>query len=237
MRLNAQYLGFFFTVLMLLFVIPTSQVSAEDVPRPKQQISQGIPPDDVVCKEGLELVWKYDGTPECVEPENVLKLVKSGWLPPGTVDKISISDKIAHEVSENIHAFQFDYCAAVYNEGVLGVIVSSDTEKIPVPIDPNIQINQCQQYGTQIIAFSDTSLDVSLFYEKDLQTLFKNFERKKMNLEDDLIQYQQKLLRLQNPNLDEDNLDEIDQVKTRIELIEHVVQSDKQGLNTFTALK
>jgi len=237
MRLNVQYLGFFFTVLMLLLAIPATQASAEDVPRQKQQASQGIPPDDVVCKEGLEQVLENDGTPICVEPENVLKLVKSGWIPPQTVDKISISDKRVHEVSENVHVFQFEYCSAVYNEGVLGVIVSSDTERIPVPIDPDIHMHQCQQYGTQIRAFSDSSIEVSLFYEKDMQTLLKVFDKKKGNLEEDLVSYHQKLLRLQNPNLDENNLEEINLIKMRIDLINHVIQSYKEGLNTLRALQ
>ena len=228
----------FFSVLMLLFAIPTSQASTQDVSRPEQQASQGISPDDVVvCQEGLEQVWENDGTPICVEPENVLKLVQAGGIPPETVDKISISDKRTHEVYENVYAFQFDYCAAVYNEGTLGVIISSDTEKIPVPIDPNIQIGQCQQYGTQIRAFSDSSLEVSLFYEKDMEKLIKVFDKKKGNLEDDVIHYQQKLLRLEDPNLDEDNLEEISQIKMRIDLINHVIQSYKEGLNTLRALQ
>jgi len=167
----------------------------------------------------------------------VLKLVKSGWIPHETVDKISISDKRAHEVDENVYAFQFDYCAAVYNEGALGLIVSSDTEKIPVQIDPNIQTHQCQQYGTQILAMSESSLKVSLFYEKDMQKLFKIFDKKRTNLEDDLVHYQQKLLRLQDPNLDENNLEKISQLKIRIDLINHVIQSYKEGLNTFRALQ
>ena len=237
MRLNVQYLGFFFIALMLLFIIPATLVSAEDVSRPKQQTSQGISPDDVVCNEGLELVWQSDGTPVCVEPENILKLVEYGWILSDTIDRISISDKRAHQVSENIYAFQFDYCAAVYNEGALGIIVSSDIEKIPVQIDPNIQIHQCHEYGTQIRAFSDSSLKVSLFYEKDMQTLFKVFEKKMMNLEDDLVQYQQKLLRLQDLNPDEDNLEKINQMKIRIELINHVIQSYKEGLNTLRSLQ
>ena len=142
-----------------------------------------------------------------------------------------------HEVSEDVYAFQFEYCAAVYNEGALGVIVSSDTEKIPVPIDPNIQIEQCQQYGTQIRAFSDSSIEVSLFYEKDMENLIKIFDKKKGNLEDDIVHYHQKLLRLEDPNLDEDNLEEIDRLKMRIDLINHVIQSYKEGLNTFRALQ
>jgi hypothetical protein len=236
MRLNVQYLGLFFTVSVLLFAIPVSQASAENVSRSEQQTSRGIPSDDVVCKEGLDLVWENDGTPICVEPENVLKLIKSGWIPPQTIDKISISDKRTHETSENVYAFQFDYCAAMYNEGALGTIISSDTEKIPVQIDPDIQIHQCQQYGTQIRAFSDSSIEVSLFYEKDMEKLIKIFDTKKGNLEDDLIHYHQKLLRLEDPNLDEDNLEEIDRLKMRIELVEHVIQSYKEGLNTFRAL-
>jgi hypothetical protein len=222
---------------VLLFVTSTIQVNAEDGPNSKQQTSQEIPTDDIVCKDGLELVWKYDGMPTCVNPENVLKLVKSGWISHETIDRISISDKRTHEVSENVHAFQFDYCAAVYNENALGVIISSDTEKIPIQIDPNIQTYQCQQYGTQIHASSDSSIVVSLFYEKDMQALFKIFNKKKMNLEDDLVSYQQKLLRLEDPNLDENNSEEIDKVETRIELIKHVIQSYKQGLNTLRSLQ
>ncbi len=237
MRLNTQYLGFLFTALMLLFVISATQVSAEDMAKSDQQASHGVSPDDTVCKKGFERVWQNDGTLICVEPENVLKLVESGWLSPETVDKISISNKRAHEVSENVYAFQFDYCAAVYNEDALGIIISSDTEKIPIPIDPNIQMNQCQQYGTQIRAFSDSSLDTSIFYEKDIQSLLKSFDKKKGNLEDDLVHYQQKLLRLENPNLNEDNLEEIDRLKMRIELVNHVIESYKEDLNTLRTLQ
>ena len=172
-----------------------------------------------------------------MKSESILSLVEFGLLHPDTIDRISISDKREHEISENVYAFQFDYCAGVYNKGVLGVIVSSDTERIPVPIDLNIQIDQCQQYGTQIRAFSDLSLDVSVFYEKDMERLIKIFDKKKGNLEDDLVHYQQKLLRLEDPNLDEDNSKEIDQLKIRIELVGQVIQSYKEGLNTFRALE
>ena len=237
MHLDTNHLGVFFIVLMIMFVIPTVYVNAEESSHSENQISQEDLTDDIMCKDGLELVWNNNGISECVEPENVLKLVKSGWIPARTVDILSISDKKIHEVSENVYAFQFDYCAAVYNKGSLGTIVSSHIEKIPVPIDPNIQTDQCQQYGTQIRAFSDSSLEVSLFYEKDIRKLIKIFDKKKSNLEDDLIHYQQKLLRLEDPNLDEGNLEKIGQLKMRIELIGHVIQSYKEGLNMFRALQ
>lgn len=150
-------------------------------------------------------------------------------------DDNNISNETIRKVSENIYAFQFKYCSTTYNQGALGVIVSSDTEKIPLQIDLDIQIGECHQYGTQIRAFSEKSLDTSVFYEKDMKKLFKNFNEKKMNLEKDLVYLEQKLLRLENPEIDEENSEKIIQVKTRIELIEDVIESYRQGLSTLTA--
>lgn len=235
MRLTALYLGFFFTVSVLLFASLANQASAEDVPR--EQASQWVSPDDVSCDEGLVSVWNKNGTQECVKPENVLKLIKSGWIPPETVDEISILDKRMHEVSENVYAFQFDYCAAAYNENAIGIVISTNVEKIPVQIDPNIQINQCQQYGTQVHALSDSPIKTALFYEKDMKVLFKSFEKKKMNLEEDLVHNQQKLMRLQDPNLDGDNTEKIDRVKTQIKWITIAIQSYKEGLDILRSLQ
>ena len=238
MRLKTRYLGIFFTVLVLLFVIPaSSQVSAEDVPRPKQQTSQGTSPDDVVCKEGFVLVWKNDGMPACVKPESVLKLVESGWMPATTVDKISISKEMEYQVSENVYSYQFQFCSDVYNEDALGVIVVSDTEKIPVQIAPNIQKNECHQYGAQIHGLSDSSLGTSLFYEKDISSLVKDFEKKSMNLGDEKVKLQQKLMRLQDPNLDGDNVKEIEKIKKQIDWHNDVIESCKEGVKTLRSLQ
>ncbi len=154
-----------------------------------------------------------------------------------TVNDNSISNETVRKISENIYAFQFKYCSTTYNQDALGVIVSSDTEKIPLQIDPNIQIDECHQYGTQIRVFSEKSLETSVFYEKDMNKLFKNFDEKKMNLEKDLVYLEQKLLRLENPEIDEDNSEKTIQVKKRMKLIEYVIESYRQGLSTLTALK
>ena len=237
MYFNQQYLRIFLIASVLLVASMVSQSNAENTSEPEQQTSGRDSPEDLVCEKDSKLVWTTDGSMICVKSESVLNFVDLGLLHSETIDRISVSDKREHEISENVYAFQFDYCAGVYNEGVLGVIVSSDTEKIPVPIDLSIQIGQCQQYGTQIRAFSVSSIDVSLFYEKDMERLTKVFDKKKGNLGDDLVHYHQKLLRLEDPNLDEDNLDEIDRLKMRIDLINHVIQSYKEGLNTLRALQ
>ena len=237
MHITTKYFGVFFIVLIMMFIIPTIHVNAEESSHSENQISQEDSLDDIMCKSGLEMVLNNNGISECVEPEDVLKLVKSGWIPARTVDLLSISDEKIHKVSENVYAFQFDYCAKVYNKNAIGIIISSSIERIPIQIDPNIELNQCQQYGTQIHSLSNTIPKNSLFYEKDMDVLFKNFDKKKTNLEADLVHNQQKLLRLQDPNLDEDNLEEIEKIKTQNKWINIAIQSYEKGLNTLRSLQ
>ncbi len=46
---------------------------------PYKQVSIGIEPENVLCKEGLLLVQKYDGLPACVKPATFEKLYLRGW--------------------------------------------------------------------------------------------------------------------------------------------------------------
>jgi len=47
---------------------------------PKKQLAKGISASDVVCKDGLELIFKStDGSPACVKAETINKLISRGW--------------------------------------------------------------------------------------------------------------------------------------------------------------
>src|SRR3989338_6050471 len=47
---------------------------------PYEQVSIGIEPENVLCKDGLELIFKLkDNSPACVKPDSKLKLVEYGW--------------------------------------------------------------------------------------------------------------------------------------------------------------
>ncbi len=47
---------------------------------PRNQIALGVSPDAVICKQGLELIFKAsNGSPACVTPETFGKLVQRGW--------------------------------------------------------------------------------------------------------------------------------------------------------------
>ncbi len=47
---------------------------------PKKQMTTGIDPHNVMCKEGLELIFKSSNfQPACVKPSSIEKLIERGW--------------------------------------------------------------------------------------------------------------------------------------------------------------
>jgi len=46
---------------------------------PKFQVHLVDDPNEIVCKEGLELVFKTDDSPACVFPSSKIKLMERGW--------------------------------------------------------------------------------------------------------------------------------------------------------------
>lgn len=50
---------------------------------PIKQIANGISPENVICKEGMQLVFKNTyNSPACVKPTTVDKLIERGWIKP-----------------------------------------------------------------------------------------------------------------------------------------------------------
>ncbi len=47
---------------------------------PKQQLDFGVSNREVICKDGLQLIFKStDGSPACVKPKTAQKLFERGW--------------------------------------------------------------------------------------------------------------------------------------------------------------
>lgn len=59
----------------------TNEMSAkeEKYVAPLQQAKQGIPSNEITCKNNLVLAVKYDGTPACVKSSTLSNLMKRGW--------------------------------------------------------------------------------------------------------------------------------------------------------------
>jgi hypothetical protein len=63
---------------LLIFTIGFSADAVIDAP--KKQMNRGISIDDILCKEGLELVIRTNGDPACVKPETADRMKKAGIL-------------------------------------------------------------------------------------------------------------------------------------------------------------
>jgi hypothetical protein len=52
-------------------------------PPPLKQLKSGLMPDEIKCKEDLEMIFRYlDRSPACVTPDTVSKLSERGWSHP-----------------------------------------------------------------------------------------------------------------------------------------------------------
>jgi len=69
--------------LIPLFTVPAFAPSHPEyvgVDLPGKQIANGAAPHEVICSEGLELIFKAtNGFPACVKPSTATKLVERGW--------------------------------------------------------------------------------------------------------------------------------------------------------------
>jgi len=63
---------------------------------PRKQMQQGVLPEDVICKETLELVIRINGLAACVKPETVVKMQKINML-YNSVKFTDINEIIASE--------------------------------------------------------------------------------------------------------------------------------------------
>lgn len=49
------------------------------VATPLKQVAQGVLPNEIICKEGLELIIKNNGSPACVKSKTAEILIERGW--------------------------------------------------------------------------------------------------------------------------------------------------------------
>ena len=60
-------------------IMITKNEMTETIPSPLKQIKEGIVSENIVCKEGLGLVFKLNGEPACVKTTSIEKLIAWGW--------------------------------------------------------------------------------------------------------------------------------------------------------------
>jgi len=61
-------------------LLPNNQKISESKTAPLKQIANGVSPNDVICTEGMQLVFKNTNNyPACVKSTTVEKLIERGW--------------------------------------------------------------------------------------------------------------------------------------------------------------
>ena len=67
-------------ILKIIPVVSEEKIMGDSSLSPKKQMSKGIDPHNVMCKEGLELIFKNSNfQPACVKSSSVAKLIERGW--------------------------------------------------------------------------------------------------------------------------------------------------------------
>lgn len=69
-----------FIVLFSILVLGIGFPASAQIESPKKQLKQGVSPENIICKAGLELVIRTSGFPACVKPETAEKMQKIGML-------------------------------------------------------------------------------------------------------------------------------------------------------------
>ncbi len=66
-------------LITAVLVVSVTSISFADHLSLLQQIQNGIPTEDLQCKENHVLVLKNDGNPACVDEDDVFRLLQTGW--------------------------------------------------------------------------------------------------------------------------------------------------------------
>ncbi|MGY5143269.1 MAG: hypothetical protein ACW9XH_02190 [Candidatus Nitrosopumilus sp. bin_32a] len=74
------YQNLVFTALLSLSIFTVGFSADATMDSPKKQMSRGVLVEDVLCREGLELVIRTNGNAACVRPETTDRMEKAGML-------------------------------------------------------------------------------------------------------------------------------------------------------------
>ena len=80
-------------IILVFSSVSTSYADGHMAPSPKQQMSDGVLPEDVQCNVGLQLMIKYSGDAACVKPSTANRLSAADW---GTIQGDVVTELPSH---------------------------------------------------------------------------------------------------------------------------------------------
>jgi hypothetical protein len=128
---------------------------------------------------------------------------------------------------DSSYLYLYEYCHSKNSPGVIGFLVISNVENVPVLISPNIKSGECQTYGAKIHTDESNFVKTKLFTNNELPNLIQSFENKKMTLGDNLVTEQQKLNTFYKTNASNEKI--VEQV-AKIEFLKELIKSARSSI-------
>ena len=175
----------FFLITIISLNILSASVSAENILPPKHQTVMGVSPNDVICKEGFELLLKKgDNMPACVKPESSERLLERGWaknivksaiemrdevLKIGDITILEIVENTSEEIISGTNfSIIFEICSEENDVVEPEIIIISDTETKSEELGLILEPNSCSISSAVITAKDQESIKMFLVNTSNL---------------------------------------------------------------------
>ena len=149
------------------------------------------------------------------------------------ISAYQITIKEFEEVRSGEYRILAEYCKGI-NNNALGLVVRSDIEFIPVPVNQNAK-NGCEVYGAKINAESKPEIKVRIFQQNDLFNLINELELKKSQLKDQWVLAQQNLIKEFSSTAP--NYEAIVSLYAQVQQIQSLLESNKSSMRSLISLQ
>jgi len=136
------------------------------------------------------------------------------------------------KIDETSYTVMFDVCMVQNNSDVSGVLLNSEMEYVVIPVDSNVSMEQCQQYGTNIHTNNTQSVEFLLFSTGDFNNILNLLEKQLQKIQDLVVSTEQELLQTQKT--EPENIEKTDQLKKQLNSYNEILTSTK---NSFKAVR
>ena len=162
---------------------------------PKQQLKAGVAIHDIKCKAEFELVFKAtDGSPACVKPTSVEKLIERGWaidqsLPESSEDGVTVGDS---DTSRDSVLTEFPMMSmmsgetyyAIFAAGISDIRDSVDTRLGSDALVGSFRINSLLKFPNNeiiLLAFSNQTTQTAIIDAKANGFGYVGYDNEKAN--------------------------------------------------------
>ena len=203
----------FFLITIITLNIVSVSVSAENILSPKHQTAMGVSPNDVICKEGLELlIKKGDNMPACIKPESSERLLERGWaktivksaiemrdevLKIGEITILDIVENTTEEIiSDTNFSIIFEICSEENDVIEPEILIISDTETKSEELGLMLEPNTCSISSAEIAAKDQESIKTFLVNTSNLPFDLSELQSRIEVLQEELDLEKEKIISL-----------------------------------------